>query len=289
MAYGRIQDTNVIAPACVDLPHPMETQFLREATATKILPIGSAPSDARPEFFASRRIFSALFLSNYRCASEGIRRLFETYGVELHCAQTAAEADQWVRGRRLDVVLCDYDAPGASGLACLQPNTRWRGISMVIVGSQHTRDLRGRRIHFTLAKPLSLDVVGRTLRASYTTMARHRFAAYRHTLALKPLAGTLEYRGRQRPLAYTSIANLSQTGLCLAGPEPLPQGGSVSINFSLPDTDEILNVLGTIIWSDASGKSGVSFRGISSEQERRLQQSLKPRLPWNVDSLIPAD
>ncbi|HEX5434843.1 MAG TPA: PilZ domain-containing protein [Candidatus Angelobacter sp.] len=187
------------------------------------------------------------------------------------------------------MVLCDYDAPGASQLACLQPNTKWRGISMVIVGTQHSRDLHDRRIHFTLAKPLSLDVVGRSLRASYTTMARRRSAAYRHTLALKPLAGTLEYRGRQRPLPYTSIANLSQTGLCLSGPEPLPQGGTVSVNFSLPDTDEVLHVLGTIIWSDTSGKSGVRFRGISSEQERRLQQSLKARLPWNVDSLIPAD
>lgn len=262
---------------------------MREATAKKILPITPEPFVAGQEVFAPRRIFTALFLSNYRCASEGIRRLFETYGVELHCAQSVAEIDQWVRSRRVDLVLCDYDAPGATDLACLQTNTKWRGISMVIVGAQHARSLSGRRIHFTLAKPLSLDVVGRSLRASYTTMARHRFAAYRHSLALKPLAGTLEYRGRQRPLASTSIANLSQTGLCLAGPEPLPQGGAVSINFSLPDTDEILNVLGTIVWSDISGKSGVSFRAISAEQEKRLQQSLKTRLPWNVDSLIPAD
>lgn len=267
----------------------MECPFLREATAKKILPITPEPFIAGREVFTSRKLFSALFLSNHRCASEGIRKLFETYGVELHCAQTAAEIDRWVRGRRVDLVLCDYDAAGATDLACLQPSTTWRGISMVIVGAQQARNLGDRRIHFTLAKPLSLDVVGRSLRASYTTMARHRFAAYRHSLALKPLAGTLEYRGKQRPLASTSIANLSQTGLCLAGPEPLPQGGAVSINFSLPDTDEILNVLGTIVWSDTSGKSGVSFRGISAEQEKRLQQSLKPRLPWNIDSLIPSD
>ena len=262
---------------------------MREATAKKIVPIGSASYDRKQEAFTPGKMFSALFLSNYRCASEGIRKLFGTYGIELHCAQSAADADQWVRGRRLDLVLCDYDAPGVSDLACLQPNTKWRGISMVIVGSQHARDLRSKRVHCTLAKPLSLDVLGRGLRASYTTMARHRFAAYRHSLALKPLAGTLEYRGRQRPLAYTSIANLSQTGLCLAGPEPLPQGGTVNVNFSLPDTDEILNVLGTIIWSDTSGRSGVRFRAISAEQERRLQQSLKARLPWNLDSLFPSD
>jgi len=261
---------------------------LRESTAKKILPMGSAPSDAGQEVFTPRNIFTALFLSQNRFASDAVRRLFEGYGVELHCAQTAAEADQWVRGRRLDLVLCDYDAPGASQLTCLQPNTRWRGISMVMIGTQHARDLRSRRIHFTLAKPLSLDVLGRSLRASYTTMARHRFASYRHTLALKPVAGTLEHRGRQRPLTYTSISNLSQTGLCLAGPEPLPQGGTVSINFSLPDTDEILSVLGTIIWSDTSGKSGVSFRRVSAEQERRLHQSLKVRLPWNIDSLLPS-
>jgi CheY-like chemotaxis protein len=264
---------------------------LREATVKKVVPIGfSGPcSSTRRETMASRNLFSGILLAKDPFAADGIRKLFQAYGVELHRAQTAAEVNEWVRVRRLDLIICDYDVPGAPDLECLQANTKWRGISMVLVGGRQARYIRGKRIHFTVTKPFNLDVLGKGLRASYTTMASSRFAAYRHTLALKPLAGTLQYRGLQRALSHTSIANLSQTGLCLAGPEPLPQGGTVSVNFSLPESEQLLHLVGTIIWSDASGKSGVRFNRVSADQQKRLQQSLKARMPWNLGVLAPQE
>lgn len=238
---------------------------------------------------AGKNLFSALFLSKDTFGLDALRRLFENYGVELHHAQTAVQAEQWIRRHRLDLVLCDCDVAGVAQLSCLQSNTRWRGITMVLAGRQDGCEIRSKRVHFTVAKPFTLDAVAKGLRASFTTMASQRFASYRHTVALKPLAGRLEYRGSQRALSYTSIANLSQTGLCLAGPEPLPQGGTISMNFSLPETDEVLHVMGTVIWSDSCGKSGVQFNRISAQQQKLLQQSLKSRLPWNVDYLLPAE
>jgi CheY-like chemotaxis protein len=236
-----------------------------------------------------KNLFSALFLSKDTFGLDAVRKLFENHGVELHYAQTVAQVEQWMRGHRLDLVLCDYDAPGVAELSCLQANTRWRGISMVLAGRQHAQQIRGKRVHFTVPKPFSLDALAKGLRASYTTMASQRVASYRHTVAMKPLAGRLEYRGLQRALAYTSIANLSQTGLCLSGPEPLPQGGTISVNFSLPDSDEVVHVIGTVIWSDASGKSGVCFNRISAQQQKLLKLTLKSRLPWDVDFLFPPE
>jgi CheY-like chemotaxis protein len=271
-------------------PQSKENQLLQEAAAKKMVPVGfPGPCVPRHAAMAGRNLFSALFLSKDIFGLEPVRKLFENYGIEFHHAQTVAQMEQWMRGRRLDLVLCDYDAPGVSGLSCLQANTRWRGISMVLAGRQHVHEIRGKRVHFTVPKPFSLDALAKGLRASYTTMASQRVASYRHTLALRPLAGRLEYRGLQRALTYTSIANLSQTGLCLAGPEPLPQGGTISVNFSLPETDQTVHVIGTIIWSDASGKSGVCFNRISAQQQKLLQQSLKSRLPWNVDFLFPPE
>lgn len=261
---------------------------MREATAKKITTLGfPRPCGTRQAVVATRNLFSALFLSRDPFAPESLKKLFEEYGVELHRAQSAAEVDQWVHGRRLDLVLCDYDAPGAPQLACLQTDTRWRGISMVIVGGRSAHDIRGKRVHFTVAKPFNPDVLAKGLKAAYTTMARHRIESWRHTMALRPLAGTLLFRGLQRALAHTSIANLSQTGLCLSGPEPLPQGGVISVNFALPESDDFLHVIGTVIWSDANGKSGVRFNRISVQQQRKLKQSLKSRLPWNLDFLLP--
>jgi hypothetical protein len=262
---------------------------LQEATAQKIVPISFPPRDNKDAVVASKNVFSALIFSKDGLPLEGVKKLFDEYGVQLHAAHTAADVDEWVRGRRLDLVLCDYDAPGVPQLACLQTDTHWRGISMVIVGGRQIRETRGKRIHFTVAKPLNTDVVAKGLKAAYTTMARQRFAAFRHVLALRPIAGTLLYRGSHRPLSHSAIANLSQTGLCLAGPEPLPRGGLVSVNFALPDSDDLLHVAGTVIWSDASGKSGIRFERLTPQQQKQLQERLKPRLPWKVDYLFPPE
>jgi CheY-like chemotaxis protein len=263
---------------------------LQEARAFKVVPIGfPRVLEDRNGTVASRNLFSALFFSKAGLPLDSVKKLFEEHGVELHAAHTAVDVDQWVRGRRLDLVLCDYDAPGVPQLACLQRDTRWRGISMVIVGGQQFPNIRDKRIHFTVSKPFTPEVLAKGLRAAYTTMARQRFSAYRHVLALRPIAGTLLYRGSQRPLTYTSIANVSQTGLCLAGPEPLPEGGVVSLNFTLPDSNEVLNVAGPVIWSDASGKSGICFQRLTPQQQKQLQDRLKSRLPWKVDYLFPPE
>ncbi len=238
---------------------------------------------------AGKNLFSALFLSKEPFAPEVVKKLFEEYGVELHRAQNASEVDQWVCGRRLDLVLCDYDTPGVPQLACLQTNTHWRGISMVIVGGREARDIRGKRVHFTVTRPLHHDVLARGLKAAYTTMARQRIESWRHTMALRPLAGTLLFRGFQRALAHTSISNLSQTGLCLSGPEPLPQGGMVSVNFALPESDDFLHVIGTVVWSDATGRSGIQFNRISVQQQKKLHKSLKSRLPLGLNYLLPSE
>jgi hypothetical protein len=227
-----------------------------------------------------RKAFSALLLSRDPLPLEGIRKTFSEYGIELHAAGTPAEVDLWVRRRPLDLVLCDYDAPGAPELECLQPGTRWKGISMVVLRSAAARQARGKRIHVTLGKPLNADVLARGLKAAYTSMARRRIQAFRHMVALRPLAGTVLHHGSQRPLGRTVIANLSQTGLCLAGSEPLPQGGVVSVNFPLPDCDEQLHVVGTVIWSDPSGRSGVEFKGLSPSQVKQLEDRLRKRMPW---------
>lgn len=253
---------------------------MREATLTPHSLRSFPGPDKKEKTMGPRKAFSALLLSQDSLPLEGIRKIFSEYGIELHSAAGPAEVDAWVRRRPLDLVLCDYDAPGAPELECLQPNTHWKGISMVVLRCAAAQQARGKRIHLTLGKPLSADVLARGLKAAYTSMARNRALAYRHTVALRPLAGTVLHHGWQKPLGRAVIANLSQTGLCLAGSEPLPQGGVVSVNFPLPDTDEQVHVLGKVIWSDPTGRSGVQFSGLTSSQVKQLEDRLRNRMPW---------
>lgn len=243
----------------------------------------------RKAVMAPKNVFSALLLSKDPLPLEAVRKVFEEYGIELQSAASAADLDHLVRARRFDLVLCDYDAPGAPQLSCLRNDTRWRGISMVILRDLRPREIKGKRIHFTVSKPLNADVLSKGLRAAYTSMARERFASYRHVVALRPMAGTLLYRGGQRAIGQSVIANISQTGLCLSGPEPLPPGGIISVNFPLPDADRLLHVVGTIVWSDASGKAGVRFHSMTAQEQKQLKERLNAKLPWNADLLFPHD
>ena len=93
-----------------------------------------------------------------------------------------------------------------------------------------------KRIQIRIQKPVSVDMLVRSLKASYTNMAQQRIAAYRHTLPVKLVSGTLAHRGWQRTLQQVNVLNVSQTGLCLNAAEPLPHGAAISMKLMLPES-----------------------------------------------------
>ena len=234
-----------------------------------------------------KKVFSALLVSQDRLPLDSIGKVFDELGVELHLVRSTAEVEQRLRSSRFDLMICDYDTPGIAELSCLGKETRWRGISMVIARGTALRHISTKKVHLTLNKPVTIDLLARGLKAAYSTMARQRLAAYRHTVALRPIAGTLLHRGSQWALGPAMISDISQTGLCLNAPEPLPQDGLISVNFPLPESSEQVQVLGTVVWSSPTGKSGIKFNHISAKQQKLLQDRLMARLPWNNELLIP--
>lgn len=233
-----------------------------------------------------RNFFSALLLSRDALPLDAVKKVFEEYGVEIHTVRTAEEANQLIRGTRFDLAICDYDVPGAPELSCLDSYTKWGGITMVVLRDAKIHKTQGKRIHFTVPKPVTADLLARGLKAAYASMAKHRFATYRHTLALRPLSGTLVYHGAQRPLDQATVLNISQTGLCLAAPAKLPPGAVVNVSFALPESERRVHVAGTIVWSDVSGKTGVRFHHLPSQEQKLLQERLRARLPHDLDYIL---
>jgi CheY-like chemotaxis protein len=259
---------------------------VREATVQQPTPGFSSIPQRRKVGSSVKKVFSALLLSENPFPVDSIAKVFEEHGVALHFVRSAFEVEQMVRSSRFDLVVSDYDTPGASELSCLGAATKWRGISMVIVRGSSIRGLSGKKVHFTLNKPATSDLLTRALKAAYSTMSHLRFAAYRHAVALRPVAGTLLYRGSQRALGPAIISDISQTGLCLHAPEPLPQDGLISVNFPLPESSENVHVLGTVVWSSPTGKTGIKFNHISAQQQKLLQDRLRARLPWNHEFVV---
>lgn len=240
-------------------------------------------SISRPaKVFGPWNLFSVLLLLPEQGTARGVQRILEDYGLHVHSAANVAEATQLMRSRRLDLLVFDCDLPWADQLACLQPSSSWRGVAMALSGQSRDR-VHGKRVHFTLPKPVSADVLTRGIKAAYTNLARQRIATYRHAVPARVVSGTLSHRGWQRTLHQVSVVNLSQTGLCLNAAEPLPHGASLTMNLVLPESASSLHASGSIIWSHSNGRTGVAFDRSTCPEMKRLQEQLNAWLPPELE------
>ncbi len=229
--------------------------------------------------FAPWNVFSALLLLPDQQSVSMMKRVFEGFGMKIHTATTVQEADQLLHSTRLDLAVCDFDVPRADELFLLQPHTRWRGVTVGLMSSARLNQSSHKRIQFRVPKPVSVDMLVRSLKASYTSMARQRIATYRHTVPVKLIAGTLNHRGWQRTLHQVNVVNVSQTGLCLNSTEPLPHGASINMNLVLPESSYSLHATGNVVWSHTSGRAGIAFERSACPEMKKLQERLNAWLP----------
>jgi DNA-binding response OmpR family regulator len=232
--------------------------------------------------FAPWNVFSALLLVPEQ-QSTTVRRVLQDFGIHIHSASSISEAEQIVRSTRLDLVICDFEVPRAGELVLLQPSTRWRGVSIGLMPTARLNDSGYKRIQLRVPKPVSVDMLVRSLKASYTSMAQQRIATYRHTVPVKLVSGTLNHRGWQRTLHQANILNVSQTGLCLNTTEPLPHGASVNMSLILPEPSASIHASGKIVWSHSSGRAGVAFDRSDCPEMRILQDRLNTLLPRELE------
>ena len=233
----------------------------------------------RTKLFSSWNFFSALALLPDEPSLGMVKRVLEGFGINVYGVESVMEADQLLRSARLDLAICDFDVPHAAHLALLQPATHWRGVCVGLMSSARLDQSRYKRVQLRVSKPVSVDMLVRSLKASYTNMAQERIANYRHNVPVRVAAGTLNHRGRQHTLHQVNVLNVSQTGLCLHAAEPLPHGASLTMSLVLPDGSSSLHASGNVVWSHASGRSGVAFERSECPEMKRLQRRLNAWLP----------
>jgi CheY-like chemotaxis protein len=233
----------------------------------------------RTKIFAPWNVFSALLLLPDQHSHSMMKRVLEGFGINVHPASGVSEADQVVRGARIDLAICDFDIPRADELALLQPSTPWRGVAVGLMPTARLDHSGHKRVQLRVPKPVSVDMLVRSLKASYSSMAQQRIATYRHTVPVKLVAGMLNHRGWQRTLHQVNVLNLSQTGLCLNSAEPLPYGASLSMSLVLPESSNSLHATGNIVWTHTSGRAGVAFERSACPEMKKLQERLNSWLP----------
>jgi CheY-like chemotaxis protein len=236
-------------------------------------------ASGRNRHFSPWNVFSALLLLPDEASLNMARRVLESFGISVFAASSVVEAEGILHHTRLDLAICDFDMPYAADLSLLQASSRWRGLSIGLMPSARLDQSSHKRIQVRIPKPVSVDMLVRSLKASYTNMAQNRIAAYRHTMPVKLVSGTLAHRGWQRTLQQANVLNVSQTGLCLNAAEPLPHGAAISMNLLLPETSSAVHASGNVVWSHTSGRAGIVFDRSAGPEMKKLQEHLNTWLP----------
>jgi putative methionine-R-sulfoxide reductase with GAF domain len=101
---------------------------------------------------------------------------------------------------------------------------------------------------------------------------RRRTNRYRaHTPAYANLSGSARGAG----LNLCEILNISENGMCIQTSSQLKTNRLLPLSLELSETGARLHVVGHVVWSEASGKTGIRFPDMSEGCRKQLQEWLE--------------
>ncbi len=225
---------------------------------------------------------SALLLSNDAGVLGLTNKIFDDYGFDVNVVTTAVAADELIRRSFFDLAIYDNDVPGALDLASKKTPGSPR-VVFAMVRRDKGLDVKGKRVHFVVQKPFSADLFLKSLRAAYGVIAQEKRASFRHEVKIGVSSASLAQEGGHRSLSNVTVFNLSKTGLGIKTDGMLKQGATLQLSFLLPDSEELMNVTGTVMWSRDNGQAGVQLTQILPAQLRKLHAWIDSKLPPDFD------
>jgi CheY-like chemotaxis protein len=211
-------------------------------------------------------------------------KVLEEHGVNVRVVASAQAAEQLIKTTKFDLGIFDHDLPGALDLARGHESLNPKMVFALLRGAQ-VKEVRGKRIHFIVQKPFTADLLARSLRAAYGTMIRERRVAFRHPVQIKPVASALVQEQGKQNLQSSVILDVSQTGFCIQTQEILPLGATLQVDFHLPDGRELIHTTGSVMWTRASGRTGVRVTEISAAEQKFLTAWLDSILPYEAEAI----
>lgn len=205
-------------------------------------------------------------------------------GIEVRQVESEGVCDHLDRAK-YEAVLLDFDnVSDASGiLAAIRrsPSNSHAFVFSIATEADVRRQALTQDISLMLQRPLDEKELSRVLHGAYGVIVRLRRRYFRCVAELPVL---LIHSGSVADCKCTTM-NLSSVGVGLRVPSPLQPGEKVQLILFLNGTQTIVRTTGTVIWDDKHGKSGISFKCVSSHYQTELDAWLDAqfRLPGVED------
>lgn len=230
--------------------------------------------------------FSALLVSNDPGALGITQRVLEEYGFVIKIAATAKAAEEAIKSAKFDLAVYDNDVAGAIQLAGAGASIIAPKMIFGMMRNGTVAEVHGKRVHFIMQKPFTGELFARSLRAAFGVILKERRVAFRHPVQIVPALCVATRDQGTKDLTNTMILDISQTGMCLQTTEMLSQGTVVKVRFPLPDTKVAVLVSGVVMWTRASGRTGIKFADVEAEQQKILNEWLRTQASYIPEPVL---
>jgi response regulator RpfG family c-di-GMP phosphodiesterase len=192
---------------------------------------------------------------------------------------TSAAALAMVQAHEFDAIIVDWrEIDNLAEFLCGVRRSKLNQDCILVAIVRDLLDLKqafAAGVHFLIHKPAAAVQIERCLRAAYCATVTRRRKQHR-----EPVEILASVRTHSQPFAEALIVNLSEGGIGLqTGAQDFIEGVAVSageeieLRFALPDTSEMVDVAGTVVWT-TSEACGVRLRYVPEKQRLVLEQWL---------------
>ncbi len=217
---------------------------------------------------------NALLVSRDRSSLRVLGAFLDVLQIEYQTCHSSGEAVELMVHWHYSALMLDFDLPGATQVARMARMASAQRRSVVFAMVSAFTPVGGAFpsvVNFVLYKPLAYEQVARSLHAGQRFMKPNPRRAPRHQLE------TLVYLRFGAKASPAIVLDLSEQGLALQAPEPLPPVENVPLRFVLPGTSHLVETTGKLIWADDDGRAGMFFSRLTPASRQHLKNWLAKR------------
>jgi DNA-binding response OmpR family regulator len=215
--------------------------------------------------------------------------LFKELDIEAQPSTTTVGIPDELQRDKYEAVMLDFDRVPDAGaiLAKLReiPSSKTAVVFALVSDPKDRQAVLKSGANLLFERPVEPSKIRRAISAAYDLMARERRRYFRCTVKLPVLLIPANSRFDSR---CTSI-NVSSGGIALMTPLVLTPGDQAEVIFPLPGMDSLVRAIGTVIWDDKHGKTGLSFKFTNPEHQNDLDLWLDTQLQTTAPTAEPGN
>jgi len=206
-----------------------------------------------------------------------LRPTLEKLSIEVEICQEARKAADILISEKFDAVIVDCDDL-RGGLEVLEglrstPSNKNSVTFAVLNGKKtSTQQVFSMGVNFVLQKPLTAVNASRCFHAALNFMVRERRRYYRQPVKMQVTLSIAE-----KEIKATST-NISEGGIALMLHQALPKDAVPRLRFTLPETNQPLELEAQVAWADVKGYVGLRFLNVASIEQGRLESWLNAQM-----------